>query len=64
MATQKFDMSPVESSKWFPNDNLCGKDDTWQNYAKFHAAILSGKQRQKYLVYDCAGDYGCGGYGN
>ena len=64
MATQKFDMSPVESSKWFPNDNLCGKDDTWQNYAKFHAAVLSGKQRQKYLVYDCAGDYGCGGYGN
>lgn len=64
MITQKFDPSPVKPSKWFPNDNLCGKDTTWQNYADFHAAVLSGKQRQKYLVYSCAGDYGCGGYGN
>ena len=64
MVTQKFDLSPVKPNKWFPNGNLCGKVNAWQNYADFHAAVLSGKQRQKYLVYDCAGDYGCGGYGN
>ena len=63
--TQKFDASPVKSTKWFPNSNLCVQDDIWQNYAEFHASVLSGKQKSKYLIYDCAvmGSV-CGGYGN
>ena len=63
--TQKFDARPVKSTKWFPNSNLCVQDDLWQNYAKFHASVLSGKQKGKYLIYDCAimGEV-CGGYGN
>ena len=61
--TQKFGISLVKPSKWFPNSNLCVQDDIWQNYSEFHASVLSGKQKSKYLIYDCTvGD--CGGYGN
>ena len=60
--TKKFDISPVKSSKWFSNANLCVQDDIWQNYAEFHASVLSGRQKSKYLIYNCA--VSCGGYGN
>ena len=65
--SQKFDTSPVKPSKWFPNSVVCAQDDVWQNYAEFHASVLSGKQKGKYLVYDCISTdpkYECGGYGN
>ena len=63
--TKKFDVSSVKSNKWFSNSNLCTQHDIWQNYAEFHASVLSGKQKGKYLIYDCAvmGE-SCGGYGN
>ena len=64
IVTQKFDASPANPSKWFSNANLCGQDDLWQNYADFHASVLSGKQKGKYIVYDCIGYKVCGGYGN
>ena len=64
--SQKFDASPIIPSKWFPNAYLCGKDDIWQKYADFHASVLSGKQKGKYLIYDCTIKQAdiCGGYGN
>ena len=62
--TQKFDASPSKPSKWFPNANLCGQDDLWQDYANFHASVLSGKQTGKYLIYECINYEVCGGYGN
>ena len=62
--TQKFNTSPVRPSKWFPNSNICAQDDIWQNYAEFHASVLSGKQKSKYLIYDCTVEKLCGGYGN
>ena len=60
----KFDNSPVVPSKWFPNANLCGgSDDIWQQYADFHAAVISGKQKGKFLIFDCTQkEYA--GYGN
>ena len=61
--TQKFNSSTGKPSKWFPNAKLCAQDDIWQNYADFHAAVLSGKQKGKYLIYDCS-ERVCGGYGN
>lgn len=66
MTTEKFDIKPVRSNKWFPNTNLCGQDDTWEKYANFHASVLSGKQKgKKYLIYECTDDFTmCGGYGN
>ena len=64
--SQKFDASPTVPSKWFPNAYLCGKDDIWQKYADFHASVVSGKQKGKYLIYDCTIQQSnvCGGYGN
>ena len=62
--SQKFDSHSNEFSKWFPNANLCGKDDVWQKYANFHASVLSGKQKGKYLIYECMNRIRCGGYGN
>ena len=62
--SQKFHTSPHKPSKWFPNANLCGQDDIWQNYADLHASILSGKQKGKYLIYVCTQHRRCGGYGN
>ena len=64
--SQKFDANPTVPSKWFRNAYLCGKDDIWQKYADFHASVVSGKQKGKYLIYDCTihkSDV-CGGYGN
>ena len=63
-ATEKFNTTPAKPSKWFPNANLCGQDDLWQNYANFHASVLSGKQKGKYLIYECIDYEVCGGYGN
>ena len=62
----KFDTLPNNNkpSKWFPNVNLCGEDDVWKNYADFHAAVLSGKQKGKYLIYECTPYQECGGIGN
>ena len=64
--SQKFDASPIIPSKWFPNAYLCGEGDIWQKYADFHASVLSGKQKGKYLIYDCTIHKSeiCGGYGN
>ena len=62
--TQKFNTVPAKPSKWFPNANLCEQDDVWQNYADFHASVLSGKQKGKYLIYECIDHKACGGYGN
>ena len=64
--SQRFDASPIVPSKWFPNAYLCGEDDIWQKYADFHASVLSGKQKGKYLIYDCTMKKSdlCGGYGN
>ena len=50
-------------SKWFSNANLCGGDNIWQDYAQFHKSVLSGKEKAKYLIYDCTHKT-CGGYGN
>ena len=61
--SQKFNISPVKPSKWFPNANLCGKEDIWQEYANFHASVLSGKQKGRFLLYKCMHKK-CGGYGN
>ena len=38
----------------------------WQKYAEFHASVLSGKHKGKYLIYDCTGNSSniCGGFGN
>ena len=64
MVSTKFDNSPVVSSKWFPNANLCGGNDRiWQEYANFHAAVLSGKRKGGYLIFDCTQKV-CAGYGN
>ena len=65
--SQKFDASPIIPSKWFPNAYLYGEDDIWQKYADFHASVVSGKQKGKYLIiYDCTIKQAdiCGGYGN
>ena len=62
--TQKFNASPSQPSKWFPNANLCEQDDLWQDYANFHDSVLSGKQTGKYLIYECINYEVCGGYGN
>ena len=61
MVSHKFD-GPIKHSKWFPNDKLCGKD-VWQKYADFHASVISGKQKGKYLIFDCTQKI-CAGYGN
>ena len=64
MMSTKFDNSPVVPSKWFPNANLCGgSDDIWQQYADFHAAVISGKQKGKFLIFDCTQRV-CAGWGN
>ena len=63
MLSQKLDSPPTKQSKWFPNANLCGKDDVWQKYADFHKSVTSGKQKGKYLVYDCTREVSAG-YGN
>ena len=64
MVSTKFDNSPVVPSKWFSDANLCGgSDDIWQEYADFHAAVISGKQKGRYLIYDCT-QKECAGYGN
>ena len=66
LISQKFDDIPTEPSKWFPNTKFCGRDEVWQEYADFHASVLSGKQKGKYLIYDCTLQQKdiCGGYGN
>ena len=64
--SQKFNNAKFKPSQWFPNAHLCGHDEVWQEYADFHASVLSGKQKGKYLIYDCTlprADI-CGGYGN
>ena len=48
---------------WFTNANLCGGNNVWQEYADFHKSVLSGKEKGKYLVYQCM-HHTCGGYGN
>ena len=68
--SSKFNVSSGEPSKWFPNSIFCAQDDIWQEYADFHASVLSGKQKGKYLIYDCTTTdpkdpkYECGGHGN
>ena len=62
--TQKFSTSLGKPSKWFPNVDFCGPSDVWENFADYHASVLSGKQKGKYLIYDCSSGYDCGGYGN
>ena len=64
--SQKFDSAKIMPSKWFPNADLCGQDNVWQEYADYHASVLSGKQKGKYLIYDCTVPKAdiCGGYGN
>ena len=64
IVTQKFDTSPANPSKWFTNANPCGQDDIWQNYADFHASVLSGKQKGKCIIYECIDHKLCGGFGN
>ena len=66
LTSEKFDDTPTVPSKWFPDAKLCGKDIVWQEYADFHASVLSGKQKGKYLIYDCTLPQAdiCGGYGN
>ena len=64
MVSTKFDNSPVIPSRWFPDANLCGgSDDIWQEYADFHNSVTSGKQKGKFLIFDCTQTY-CAGYGN
>ena len=64
MVSTKFDDSPVVPSKWFPDANFCGgSDDIWQEYANFHNAVISGKQKGKFLIFDCT-QKECAGYGN
>ena len=66
--TNKFGTNKINPNKWFPDTNLCGQHSTWREYADFHASVLSGKQKGKYLIYDCSTNndpnYECGGYGN
>ena len=65
--TQKFGIGPIKPNKWFPDTNLCGQHNAWREYADFHSSVLSGKQKGKYLIYDCTNNdpkYECGGYGN
>ena len=66
LKTQKFNDAKFVPSKWFPNAGLCGQDNVWQEYADYHASVLSGKQKGKYLIYDCTEPKAdiCGGYGN
>ena len=61
--SQKFNKKPVKPSQWFPNANLCGNEDIWQEYADFHASVISGKQKGRFLLYKCMHKK-CGGYGN
>ena len=65
--TNKFGTNKINPNKWFPDTNLCGQNSTWREYADFHASVLSGKQKGKYLIYDCTDndpECDCGGYGN
>lgn len=48
---------------WFPNINMCGGEKIWKEYADFHDAVLSGKQKGNYLIYSCK-NRPCGGFGN
>ena len=59
--SQKF--ASTTPGRWFSNANLCGGNDIWQEYAKFHKSVLSGKVKGKYLIYKCT-HHTCGGYGN
>jgi len=60
--TQGF-VANTTKSLWFPAANMCGGDKIWKDYADFHSSVLSGKQKAKYLVYDCS-HRPCGGHGN
>ena len=48
---------------WFPSSDMCGGEKIWQEYADFHSAVLSEKQKGKYLMYSCT-NRPCGGFGN
>jgi len=60
--SHKFD-DKSKPSKWFSNANLCGGNDVWQDYTEFHKSVLSKKEKQRYLIYDCMHGT-CGGFGN
>ena len=36
----------------------------WEEYAAFHNRIVSGEEKGKYLLYNCASQHSCGGWGN
>lgn len=48
----------------FPNVQECGNITVWEEYAAFHNRLLSGEGERKYLRYNCASQYSCGGWGN
>ena len=45
------------------NSSMCGGEKIWQEYADFHKAVLSEKQKGNYLIYSCT-NRPCGGFGN
>ena len=42
---------------------MCGGEKIWREYADFHKAVLSEKQKGNYLIYSCT-KMPCGGFGN
>ena len=48
---------------WFPSSSMCGGEKIWQEYADFHNAVLTKRQKGNYLVYRCT-SRPCGGFGN
>ena len=48
---------------WFPSSSMCGGEKIWKEYADFHKAVLSEKQKGNYLIYSCT-NRPCGGFGN
>ena len=48
----------------FPNAQECGDINIWELYAAFHNRVVSGKEKGKYLRYNCASQHSCGGWGN
>jgi len=48
----------------FPNVQKCGNISVWNDYAAFHTRVVSGKEKGKYLQYNCVSQFSCGGWGN
>ena len=55
---------PVYNSYDFPNVQECDDINLWEDYTALHNRIVSGKEKGKYLSYNCASQCFCGGWGN